>query len=183
MNDPDSLLVSIERSARSVARWSTVTKVIVGVMLFIALIMLLYAFSRADRHTDDFVGFGIMSIGIAALALVFGSNAAFHAAFGDIMRLAAATHLRLELLARAQEQQASRMAVVAPPPRAEAPPPGPPAEPAAEGARGPAQGASAATAEPPAQKSPPEPAMKKCPACRTEIRAEALRCRNCYERV
>ncbi len=197
MNDTHSVLASIERSARSVARWSAATRVIAGAMLLIALIMLLYAFSQADRRTDDFVGFGLLSVGIAALALVFGSTASFHAAFGDAMRLAAATHLRVEQLARAQERWLAHPGAVAPAARAEAPPappaepaggerpplPGPAAAPLAQGAAAPGPGNAAAKVEPPAPKAPAQPATKTCPACRAEIRADALRCRNCFERV
>jgi hypothetical protein len=204
MNDADSLLARLDRSARSIARWSTATKLLSGVMLVIALFMLLYAFSRADRRVDDFVGFGLLSLGIAAVALLFGSSAAFHTAFGDAVRLATTVHLDVERLVRLQEHQIRKADAVATPPSAEAPPPAYPAQPAA-GERPQLTGSSAAPAlgppsvakeggnraleagaakvEPPAPKSPAEPAMKTCPACRTVIRADATRCRGCFARV
>ena len=97
-SDKDAVLEKLSRTGRSLARLGAVTRAICIVMLFLAFCLLMYAFSRADRHTDDFVGFGIISIAVAALALVFWSTAVFHRAFGESLVLLFSMNDHLEAL-------------------------------------------------------------------------------------
>jgi hypothetical protein len=202
MTDNDLALAKLERSARSVSRLSTATKVICVIMLVIAGVVLLYAFSRADRHTDDFIGFSCVALVLGAFATVFWSTAAFHAAFGDSLAVIASAHTSLELLLRAQQQalqqdtshprpaKTRKQAPVpdnpflqpgppepAPPPAVEPPPPPSPSPPPAP------EEAKIEPATPVKREEQPKPAMKTCRHCDGEIRADATRCRHCFEQV
>jgi len=181
--DRDQLLVRLDRSARSVSRLSTATKGISIVMLVIASFVLLYGISRVGH--DDFIGFSLVALVVAGLAIVFWSTAAFHAAFGESLALVASAHTSLELLLRAQ-QHAAQPATARAKPRvranetaATAPEPVGPEPSAARDE--PAAGPGIAAAAPVEPAAPPT--SRACPHCGAEIRLDVSRCRYCMESV
>jgi hypothetical protein len=162
----------LSQAARTVARLSRATKVICVVMLVAASFLFLFALSRAGHRTDDFVGFSVMAIAVAALALVFWSTAAFHAAFGQSLAVLASAQEDLRALARAAAKHGAAWIPEASAPasdEAAALPEAPEAAPAPASARPVAKAEPATT--------------KTCPHCQSTLRLEVTRCRYCMEPV
>lgn len=212
MNDDDVLVAKLQRSARSVARLSSATRIVAIAMLVVAAFLFLYGVGRADRHFDDFIGFSLVAIATTALALVFWSTAAFHAAFGSSTALLTELHMNVERMAKLQREQHERPGAAPRPATlpaaatattalpaaapAAADPTGPTAASASkEGEPTPAASAAdadaapraekkrAKEAAPPAPKPPPDPVERTCKRCGSDVREGATRCRICLEKV